>query len=75
MNERFKVYKHLMNGFSYMLPFVVAGGLLLAISSYGLLLGEFPYLNDVGILILSYTYPVLAGFIAFSIADRPGIVV
>ena len=75
MNERFKVYKHLMNGFSYMLPFVVAGGLLLAISSYGLLLGEFPYLNDVGILIFSYTYPVLAGFIAFSIADRPGIVV
>lgn len=75
MNERFKLYKHLMNGFSYMLPFVVAGGLLIAISSYGLFADEFPYLNDVGILILSYTYPVLAGFIAFSIADRPGIVV
>lgn len=75
MSERFKLYKHLMNGFSYMLPFVVAGGLLIAISMFGLLDGLFPYINDVGVLILSYTYPVLAGFIAFSIADRPGIVV
>ncbi len=75
MNERLRFYKHLMNGFSYMLPFVVAGGLLIAFSSYGLLSGKFPYLNEVGELILSYTYPVLAAFIAFSIADRPGIAV
>lgn len=73
MNERFKIYKHVMNGFSYMIPFVVAGGLLIAMSSYGLLQNTFPYLGEVGELLLTYTFPVLAGFIAFSIADRPGI--
>lgn len=73
MNERFKLYKHLMNGFSYMLPFVVAGGLLIAISSFGLLANQFPYLEDVGSLVLTYTYPILAAFIAYSIADRPAI--
>lgn len=73
MKERFKIYQHLMNGFSYMLPFVVAGGLLIAFSSLDFLSNHFPYLNDVGTLILSYTYPIIAGFIAYSIADRPGI--
>lgn len=75
MHERLKLYKHLMNGFSYMLPFVVAGGLLIALSSIAILGQSFPYLNEVGELVLSYTYPILAGWIAFSIADRPGIVV
>lgn len=75
MHERIKFYKHLMNGFSYMLPFVVAGGLLIALSSLSFWRQTFPYLNEVGELVLSYTFPVLAGWIAFSIADRPGIVV
>lgn len=75
MHERLKFYKHLMNGFSYMLPFVVAGGLLIALSSLSFWGETFPYLNEVGELVLSYTFPVLAGWIAFSIADRPGIVV
>lgn len=75
MHERIKFYKHLMNGFSYMLPFVVAGGLLIALSSLSFWGQTFPYLNEVGELVLSYTFPVLAGWIAFSIADRPGIVV
>lgn len=73
MHERFKLYKHLMNGFSYMLPFVVAGGLLIAFSSIEILGDSFPYLSEVGELVLTFTYPVLAGFIAFSIADRPAI--
>lgn len=73
MKERLKLYQHLMNGFSYMLPFVVAGGLLIAISKHGLLANDIPYLHQVGELVLSFTYPVLAGFIAFAIADRPGI--
>lgn len=73
MKERFNLYKHVMNGLSFMLPLVVAGGLLIAISTYGLLANRFPYFNDVGLLILSYTYPILAAYIAYSIADRPGI--
>lgn len=74
MKERLKIYKHLMNGFSYMIPFVVAGGLLIAISSFNLLRNTFPYLNDVGTLVLEYSYPVLSLFIAYSIADRKAIV-
>ncbi|MDY0295040.1 MAG: PTS fructose transporter subunit IIC [Acholeplasmataceae bacterium] len=73
MKERFNLYKHIMNGLSFMLPLVVAGGLLIAIASYGLLANRFPYFNDVGLLVLSYTYPILAAYIAYSIADRPGI--
>jgi PTS system fructose-specific IIC component len=74
MHERMKIYQHVMNGFSYMLPFVVAGGLLIALSSFSFFGNTFPYLHDVGELVLSYTFPILAGWIAFSIADRPGIV-
>lgn len=73
MKERFKIYQHIMNGFSYMLPLVVAGGLLIALSSNGLFADQMPYIHDVGLLILSYTYPLLAAYIAYSIADRPGI--
>ena len=73
MKERLKLYQHLMNGFSYMLPFVVAGGLLIAISKHSLLTDNIPYLTNVGEIVLSFAFPVLAGFIAFAIADRPGI--
>ena len=83
-------YKHLMTGVSHMLPFVVAGGLLIAL---GFAFGSFQF-GDQGIFIYEDKYagtignllfnigangafklfvPVLAGYIAFSIADRPGL--
>ncbi|GAA5449602.1 PTS system fructose-specific EIIB'BC component [Deinococcus depolymerans] len=83
-------YKHLMTGVSHMLPFVVAGGLLIAIA---FAIGSFQF-GDQGIFIYEDRYagtlgntlfkigangafglfvPVLAGYIAFSIADRPGL--
>jgi fructose-specific phosphotransferase system IIC component len=68
---------HLMTGVSYMLPFVVAGGLLLTI---GLLLGggeqEAGFAKktvDTGVLVFKLMVPVMAGYMAYSIADRPGI--
>lgn len=71
--------KHLMTGVSYMIPFVVAGGILLALSvllsgeasvpSEGALKG----LADIGVAGLGLMVPILAGYIAFSMADRPGI--
>lgn len=71
--------KHLMTGVSYMIPFVVAGGITLAVSvllsgtasvpSEGILGG----LATIGIAGLSIIVPILAGYIAFSMADRPGI--
>ncbi|MBC1435025.1 PTS transporter subunit EIIA [Listeria rocourtiae] len=70
--------RHLMTGVSYMLPFVVAGGMILTI---GLLLGKIQEnaftqaAIDVGVLIFSLMIPVISGYIAYSIADKPGIVV
>ncbi len=76
-------YKHLMTGVSFMLPFVVAGGLLIALAfafggidamkpdhagSLGFALGEIGAKAAFALIV-----PVLAGYIAFSIADRPGI--
>ncbi|MCC6133830.1 MAG: PTS fructose-like transporter subunit IIB [Candidatus Contendobacter sp.] len=76
-------YKHLMTGVSYMIPFVVAGGLLIAIS---FALGGINVFEEVNQGTLGWTLfqigakagftlmvPILAGFIAYSIADRPGI--
>ncbi|WPX08982.1 PTS fructose transporter subunit IIC [Anaerocellum danielii] len=75
------VYKHLMTGVSYMIPFVVAGGILIAISfAFGIKAfekkGTLPAaLMDIGGGSAFYLMvPILAGFIAFSIADRPGLV-
>lgn len=74
-------YKHLMTGVSYMLPFVVAGGLLIAVAfafggiyvyeaenSFGWALFQIGAPSAFALMV-----PVLAGFIAYSIADRPGI--
>ncbi|MFD1425888.1 PTS fructose transporter subunit IIC [Kroppenstedtia sanguinis] len=78
--ERTGIYKHLMTGVSYMIPFVVAGGLLIALSfvfgidaaeekgSLAAALKQIGQDNAFALMV-----PVLAGFIAFSIADRPGI--
>ena len=82
-----KIYKHLMNGVSHMLPFVVGGGVLIAL---GFLIdtiagnadvgGTFGFTNPVasavfwiGKAAFSFMLPVLAGYIAQSIADRPGL--
>lgn len=71
--------KHLMTGVSYMIPFVVAGGIMLAVSvllsgnasvpSTGILAD----ISAIGIVGLGLMVPMLSGFIAFSMADRPGI--
>ncbi|MFC3531081.1 fructose-specific PTS transporter subunit EIIC [Vogesella facilis] len=81
--ERSGAYKHLMTGVSFMLPFVVTGGLLIAL---GFALGGIYVFDDAHKGTLGWTLfnigakasfalmvPVLAGYIAYSIADRPGI--
>ncbi|APC38644.1 PTS fructose transporter subunit IIC [Clostridium estertheticum] len=79
--ERKGVYKHLMTGVSYMIPFVAAGGILIALSfAFGIYAFKVPgsiaeaLKNIGGGNAMALMYPVLAGFIAFSIADRPGLV-
>lgn len=72
--------KHLLNGVSYMIPFVVAGGILIAIAFAigGIYVYETPgFAADLfnwGKVAFGLMVPALAGYIAFSIADRPGIV-
>ena len=80
--SRTGAYKHLMTGVSYMIPFVVAGGLLIAI---GFALGGIYVYEDaykgslaanlfwIGKASFQLMVPILAGYAAFSIADRPGI--
>ena len=83
-----KIYKHLMNGVSNMLPFVVAGGILIAIAflidtmfgqvggaNFGSNTPLASFLKGIGDLAFSFMLPVLAGYIAYSIADRPAMVV
>ncbi|MEX5303451.1 fructose-specific PTS transporter subunit EIIC [Kocuria sabuli] len=78
------VYKALMNGVSHMIPFVVAGGLLLAVSlslggtptPEGLVIPEDSFwyvISQVGALAFTLMVPVLSGYIAYAIADRPGL--
>lgn len=88
------LYKHLMNGVSYMLPFVVGGGLLIALSflidgyhvdllnasdgvkkAFGSNSEIAKFFMNTGKLAFDFMLPILAGFIAMSIADRPALVV
>ena len=81
-----QVYKHLMNGVSHMLPFVVGGGILIAIaflvdvydpanpSNFGSNTPLAAFFKTVGGTSFGFMLPVLAGFIGMSIADRPGLV-
>ena len=80
------IYKHLMNGVSHMLPFVIGGGILIALAflfdDYAINPANFgkntplaAYLKTVGEQAFGMMLPVLAGFIAMSIADRPGLAV
>ena len=81
--QRTGVYKHLMSGVSAMLPLVVAGGLLIAISFFWGINSANPddpsynefaaQLMAIGQAAFGFLVPVLAGFIAMSIADRPGL--
>ncbi|WP_188207462.1 PTS fructose transporter subunit IIC [Alkalibacillus aidingensis] len=77
--ERKGFYKHLMNGVSFMIPLVVAGGLLIALSFvFGLEAADQEgtlanHLNQIGGVAFGLMVPILAGFIAYSIADKPGL--
>lgn len=81
-----QIYKNLMNGVSNMLPFVVAGGILIALaflfdkyeinpSNFGSNTPLAAFLKSIGDAAFGFLLPVLAGFIAVSIADRPAMVV
>lgn len=79
--ERKGAYKHLMTGVSFMIPFVVAGGILIALSfAFGIEAFKesgtlAAALMDIGGgSAFALMVPILAGYIAFSIADRPGLV-
>ncbi len=78
-SEKTGVYKHLLTGVSFMLPMVVAGGLLIALSfAFGIHAFEqegtlAAALKTVGNTAFTLMVPLLAGYIAYSIADRPGI--
>ena len=89
-----QIYMQLMNGVSHMLPFVVGGGILIALAflidglcvdmtsltaearqSFGSITPVAATLKSIGDLAFGFMLPVLAGFIAMSIADRPGLAV
>ncbi|MFW6298888.1 MAG: PTS fructose transporter subunit IIC [Bacillota bacterium] len=78
-------YRHLMSGVSHMIPFVVAGGILIALSflvdvgnagaeDYGSGNIVASWFGEVGNIAFGFMLPILAGYIAYSIADRPGFV-
>ncbi|WP_031550010.1 PTS fructose transporter subunit IIABC [Oribacterium sp. FC2011] len=89
-NAGHQAYKHLMSGVSHMLPFVIGGGILVAIAflvdtlagygatargSFGSATPLAAFLKYVGGQAMGLMIPVLAGYIAYSIADRPGLAV
>lgn len=89
-NESFgrKIYKHLMNGVSNMLPFTVAGGIFIAIAflidtlmgvqpgdNFGTVTPVAAFFKTIGGYAFNFMIPVLAGYIGKSIADRPGFLV
>ncbi len=73
------IYRHLMSGISHMLPFVIGGGILMAISFLveqymgGAKSPAFIFLNSAGNLAFAFMVPVLAGYIAESIGDLPAL--
>lgn len=80
------IYKHLMNGVSHMLPFVVGGGILIALAflfddyeinpaGFGTNTPFAAFFKTIGDTAFGFMLPILAGFIAMSIADRPGLAV
>ena len=86
INSGRSVYKHLMSGVTHMLPFVVGGGILIAISflldnyeinpsGFGSNTPLAAFFNNIGNVAFGFMLTVLAGYIAYSIADRPGLAV
>ena len=84
--QRGSVYKHLMNGVTHMLPFVVGGGILIAIafllddysinpSNFGMNTPIAAFFKTIGGMAFDFMLLILAGYIATSIGDRPGLVV
>ena len=80
------IYKHLMNGVSHMLPFVVGGGILIALAflldnyeinpaNFGMNTPLAAWFKTIGGYAFNFMLPILAGYIAMSIADRPGLIV
>lgn len=93
-STKHQIYKHLMNGVSHMLPFVVGGGILIAIAflldglsvdlnslsveergDFGTITPMAAMFKSIGGTAFGFMLPILAGFIAMSIADRPGLAV
>ncbi len=81
-----QIYKHLMSGVSHMLPFVIGGGILIAIAfllddftidpgNFGMNTPIAAFFKTIGGVAFGLMLPVLAGYIAYSIADRPGLAV
>ena len=81
-----RIYKHLMNGVTHMLPFVVGGGILIAIafllddysidpSNFGMNTPVASFFKTIGGMAFDFMLLILAGYIAMSIGDRPGLVV
>ena len=81
-----KIYRHLMNGVTHMLPFVVGGGILIAISfllddytidpsNFGMNTPVAAFFKTIGNAAFDFMLCILAGYIAMSIADRPGLAV
>lgn len=81
-----QIYKHLMNGVSHMLPFVIGGGILIALAflfddysidpkNFGMNTPFAAFLKTVGGTAFGFMLPVLAGYIAMSIGDRPALAV
>lgn len=81
-----QIYKHLMNGVSHMLPFVIGGGILIALAflfddysidpaNFGMNTPFAAFLKTVGGTAFNFMLPVLAGYIAMSIGDRPALAV
>ncbi|PRP54226.1 PTS mannose transporter subunit IIABC [Bacillus halotolerans] len=79
------IYRHLMNGVSFMVPFIVVGGLLIAVAltlggektPKGLVIPDESFwktIEQIGSASFSFMIPILAGYIAYSIADKPGLV-
>ena len=80
------IYNHLMNGVTHMLPFVVGGGILIAIafllddysidpSNFGMNTPVAAFFKTIGGMAFDFMLVILSGYIAMSIADRPGLVV
>ena len=81
-----KLYKQLMNGVSHMLPFVIGGGILIALAfllddasidyaNFGTNTPIAAWFKNIGGAAFNFMLPILAGYIAMSIADRPGLMV